>query len=96
VGPSHRHLLASIAIGIDFMVPLIYDTENTSTFYLTKFKELTTAGRFYVAVGAMMSYPVEWFSAQMLEDDRFLFNASDIKKGLFCKIAYLEHLGCNS
>jgi hypothetical protein len=32
VGPSHRHLLASIAIGIDFMVPLIYDTENTSTF----------------------------------------------------------------
>ena len=71
VGPSHRHLLASLAIGIDYMVPLIYETENTSTYYLTKFKELTSAGRFYVAVGSMMSYPVEWFSAQMLEDDRF-------------------------
>ncbi len=81
VGPSHRHLLASLATGIDYMVPLIYDTANTSTYYLTKFKELTTEGRFYVAVGSMMSYPVEWFSAQMLEDD---------------KIAYLESISMDT
>jgi hypothetical protein len=96
VGPSHRHLLASLAIGIDYMVPLIYETENTSTYYLAKFKELTPEGRFYVAVGSMMSYPVEWFSAQMLEDDRFLLNATYIKQGLLDKIAYLGSISMDT
>ena len=92
VGVSLRLLACSLAIGVEYLVGLVYASKSASTYYLGGFKKLTGEVRLYVGIGVFATWPAETFNLEMMEDDRFLARAPDLWVVVTEEARYVETL----
>ena len=72
VGPCCRMFIASMYVGLDKLVKLVYDRPGLSTYYLGGFGKLGHQGRLYMTIAAVACKPVESVNLEVMQDDRFL------------------------
>ena len=93
VGPSVRLLCSSLAIGLDYLVVLVYSCPACSTYYLGGFKRFFSSRvRLYVGIGVFATWPAESFNLEMMKDDRFRARASRLWDHVMEKATYIEGL----
>eukprot|EP00974_Lingulodinium_polyedra_P038239 3664966-Lingulodinium_polyedra.AAC.1 len=94
VGPAARLLLGSMCCGLEGIVAEVQaNGANNERFYLTAARSrLEPAVKRYVAVAAFAAYPMEAFSLQLLEDDRWLLRARGMWEEIQCETDFLAKL----
>lgn len=79
VVPAARLLIASWLIGVQYLVKMVYSDDSLSTYYLGGWKRLLGMPLLYLAIAALAMRPAHVFSLAMLEDDRFLKRAAELR-----------------
>jgi hypothetical protein len=80
VGPSARHLICSLAVGLEPLIKLVdANGKGNDRYYLSAAKtRMLPAVKKLAAIGALSSYPIESMSLELLEDDRWLLKAESL------------------
>lgn len=93
VGVVSRALIASLSIGLAELIEMISQQPGVSQYYIGGFSRLTQAVRHYATVAAVASFPCDALLGELLEDDRLLRRAEDLKTVYDDEIEWIACIG---
>jgi hypothetical protein len=91
VGPSCRIYLMSKAVGVDFYAKEAFADKHLSHEKLAGYPKYSTLEvNKYAAIMSLATYPAETFTLDLMEDDRFVRRAAELKSEINDEIRVLE------
>ena len=80
--PCARMMICSVLVGIQRLVPMVYESSDANTEKLGGFKRLKQPELLYLSVASLGMRPAYVFALKLLHDDRFLKHAQNLWAGL--------------